>query len=280
MKKTIRNVYAALITMTLALLTGGCKWVSPYDYNPFPNICIDTEERLTDDDGSPYCDFHMDYAYLDEKGDSIAMLINHAAQRELLGHDYADLVPQAAVDSFKNTYLRNYRQEVGELYKADVTKHGAEGIPQWYARTYSVNTFVEEGYKGIINISANYFEDMAGAHPHQYAKWLNFDANTGKLLTKKDVFTPEGVADIERMLLDKLLIQQADRYPDETLTTLEDLHKKGILQLTDMYIPDNFLLSKEKVLFLFNRYDIAPYSEGEILMELTYEEIGHCLKIK
>ena len=48
--------------------------------------------------------------------------------------------------------------------------------------------------------------------------------------------------------------------------------------MTNMYIPDNFLLHKEGVSFLFNRYDIAPYSVGEIVIEIPYEEIGYCLK--
>ena len=52
----------------------------------------------------------------------------------------------------------------------------------------------------------------------------------------------------------------------------------GFLQHTNMFIPDNFLLSKRGMLFLFNRYDIAPYSAGEIVIEVPYEEIGHLLK--
>ena len=119
---------------------------------------------------------------------------------------------------------------------------------------------------------------MGGAHPNQWSRWMNFDFATGRLLGKDEVFKPEAKAEIEAVLLDKLLQQQAALYPDETLKTLEDLQAKGFLQLTPMYIPDNFLLAKDKVLFLFNRYDIAPYSAGEIVLEVPYGEIGHCLK--
>jgi hypothetical protein len=80
--------------------------------------------------------------------------------------------------------------------------------------------------------------------------------------------------------LNKLLLHQGEIYPDESIKTLEDLHNKGILQLTNMYIPDNFLLGKDKIQFLFNRYDIAPYAAGEIILEVPYEEIGHCLNNK
>jgi hypothetical protein len=96
----------------------------------------------------------------------------------------------------------------------------------------------------------------------------------------QDVFPADAKTSIERMLLDKLIEHQATQYPDETIASLNDLQDKGILQLTEMYIPDNFLLAKDEMLFLFNRYDIAPYAAGEIILEVPYEEIGHCLNNK
>ena len=280
MKRYIRMGKQALITLFIVLILSGCQWVSSYDDSPYHHIFIEEEARLTDDASSPYLDFAIDYTCLSEEDDSIAQVINRAIQREFLGADYADLVPQEAVDSFKNVYLHNYRMEVGELYQADLDKSiSRESMPEWYGQIYSMVTFVEEGRNGqVINASANYFVDMGGAHPNQWSQWLNFDATTGKLLTKEDVFKAEAKADIETLLLNKLLLHQASLYPEETLNNLEDLHAKGILQMTPMYIPDNFHLGKDKVSFLFNRYDIAPYSAGEIVLEFSYEEIGHCLK--
>ena len=269
-----------IVTMLVAvLILSGCRWVNSNDYSPYHHIFIEEVARLTDDASSPYLDFAIDYTYMNEEGDSIAQLINRAIQREFLGAEYADLVPQAALDSFKNVYLRNYRIEVGELYQADLDKSASrESMPEWYGQTYSLVTFVEEGREGMVmNATANSFVDMGGAHPNQWGQWLNFDANTGKLLTKEEVFKAEAMADITRMLLDKLIALQAELNPEEQVQTVEDLNRIGFLQLTPMYIPDNFLLAKDKVMFLFNRYDIAPYSAGEIVLEVPYEEIGHCL---
>lgn len=268
----------ALIAWGLTLATG-CDLLAPSTDSPYNHIFREEEAHLTDDASSPFCDFSIDYTYLEEENDSIASLINRAMQREWLGEDYASLLPEVAVDSFKNVYLRNYRQEVGELYLADRTKTASdEEIPQWYNQTYSLVTFVEEGHGGTVNASANWFVDMGGAHPNTWSRWMNFDFETGKYLGKEDVFLPSAKADIEKILLDKLIQVQAKNYPDETIRSLEDLQKVGFLQLTDLYIPDNFLLGKEEVLFLFNRYDIAPYSAGETIIRVPYEEIGHCLK--
>lgn len=276
-----RYPYMAIILLMMLLSTwlGGCGLMEKYDDSPYKHIFKEEEAHLTEDASSPFCDFSVDYTYLDEEGDSIATLINRTIQGEFLGNDYASLTPEEAVDSFMNVYIRDYRKETGELYQVDRAKGTSdEEIPAWYNQTYSLVTFIEEDHGGTINVSANVFVDTGGAHPHQWSQWLNFDFESGKLLTKDDVFLASAKVDIERMLLDHLMLMQAEIYPDESLKTLEDLQQKGFLQMTNMYIPDNFLLHKEGVSFLFNRYDIAPYSAGEIVIEIPYEEIGYCLK--
>ena len=278
--KRYSNWVEGLLCLMLVMATSACGLVSSYDTPPYRHIFIEEEAHLTDDASSPFCDFSVDYTYLNEEGDSIAQLINRAIQREFLGEAFAHSVPEVAVDSFKNDYLRTFREETGGLYQTDLDKHGADSnIPQWYNQTYSLVTFVEEGQAGTVIASANYFVDMGGAHPNQWSRWMNFDFETGQLLTPEVVFLPSAKEDIERMLFDKLLLHVGGQYPDETLSTLDDLQQKGYLQLTNIYIPDNFLLRKEGISFLYNRYDIAPYAAGEIVIDVPYGEIGHCLSI-
>lgn len=276
--KRYKTLVKLILSVLLIASTSGCKWASQYDYSPYKHIFLEEEAYLGEDASSPFCDFSIDYSCLNEENDSIAMLINRAIQNEFLGEEYADLIPEAAVDSFKNIYLRNYRQEVGELYQMEKNNTAAEEIPAWYSQTYSMVSLVEEGHGGTINASANIFVDTGGAHPNQWSRWINFDFEDGKQLTKENVFLTDSYKDIERILLDKLILQQAELNPEEEVKSLEDLQKLGFLQLTNMYIPDNFLLSKKNLLFLFNRYDIAPYSAGEIVLEVPYEEIGPYLK--
>ena len=267
-----------LIVLGLLGVTG-CDWIGPSNDSPYNHIFREEAAHLTDDASSPFCDFSIDYTYLEDENDSIATLINQAIQREWLGDDYANLLPEVAVDSFMHVYIRDYRQEVGKLYGADRAQATSEEeIPNWYNQTYSLVTFVEEGRGGTVNASANYFVDMGGAHPNQWSRWMNFDFVSGKHLTQEEVFLPSAKADIEKLLLDKLIRQQAEQQPEENVASLEDLQQLGFLQMTNMYIPDNFLLGKEAVFFLFNRYDIAPYSAGEIVIEVPYEEIGPYLK--
>ncbi|MBR4923809.1 MAG: DUF3298 domain-containing protein [Bacteroidaceae bacterium] len=272
-----KRLYKYIGAVALAVLMVGCGLSSNSD-SAYRHVFIEEEARLADTDNSPYCDFAIDFTYLDEV-DSVAVRMNRNIQREFLGDDYATLDPVAAVDSFRNTYLADYRNEVGAIFEKERANASSEDeIPAWFSQTYSLVTFVEEGQSGVVNATANYFVDMGGAHPHQWSIWLNFDFVTGRILEKEDVFHLEASADIEALLLDKLIRMQAEEHPDMQVNSLEDLQNMGFLQHTNMFIPDNFLLSKRGMLFLFNRYDIAPYSAGEIVIEVPYGEIGHYLK--
>ena len=272
-----KRLFRYIGAVALTVLMVGCGLSSNSD-SAYRHVFIEEEARLADTDNSPFCDFAIDFSYLDET-DSIAILMNRAIQSEFLGDDYATLEPEAAVDSFKNAYLANYRNEVGAIFEQERANASSEDeIPAWFSQTYSLVTFVEEGHGGVINATANYFVDMGGAHPNQWSRWLNFDFVTGRILEKDEVFHLEASADIEALLLNKLIRMQAEEHPDMQVNSLEDLQNMGFLQYTNMFIPDNFLLSKRGMLFLFNRYDIAPYSAGEIVIEVPYGEIGHYLK--
>ncbi|MBR5612881.1 MAG: DUF3298 domain-containing protein, partial [Bacteroidaceae bacterium] len=233
-----KRLYKYIGAVALAVLMVGCGLSSNGD-SAYRHVFIEEEARLADTDNSPYCDFAIDFTYLDEV-DSVAVRMNRNIQREFLGDDYATLDPVAAVDSFRNTYLADYRNEVGAIFEKERANASSEDeIPAWFSQTYSLVTFVEEGQSGVVNATANYFVDMGGAHPHQWSIWLNFNFVTGRILEKEDVFHLEASADIEALLLDKLIRMQAEEHPDMQVNSLEDLQNMGFLQHTNMFIPDN-----------------------------------------
>ena len=95
--------------------------------------------------------------------------------------------PEVAVDSFKNTYINNYRKDVNEFYQEDI-KNGTpkDELPTWYNYEYGLTTYFSEGKEGILNFIAETFEYTGGAHPNSWNKWMNFEKNTGKLLALKE----------------------------------------------------------------------------------------------
>jgi hypothetical protein len=45
---------------------------------------------------------------------------------------------------------------------------------------------------------------------------------------------------------------------------ISELHDRGYLYSMDMFVPANFIVGDDEVTFIYNPYEIAPYSEGRI----------------
>lgn len=276
MKK--RNLVVSVMATCLAscFLLSGCNGQKQIDSDTVKTVKVEEQARLQDETASPACRITMHYNYLAESdaADSIAQRINRTIQDQVLGKEYARMNPEAAVDSFKNAYIANYRRDVNEFYQEDI-KNGTpkDELPTWYNYEYGLTTHFDEGKEGILNFIAETFEYTGGAHPNSWEQWMNFEKSTGKLLTLKDVFMAGAEKPMSDMLLKELITEMATRLEDSSITSLEGLQNAGILNTTTMYVPDNFLLKKEEVSFLYNKYDIAPYAVGAITLSLPYASV-------
>lgn len=276
MKK--RNLVLSVMATCLVscFLLSGCNGQKQIDSETVKTVKVEEQAHLQDDTVSPACKITIDYSYLAESdaADSIAQRINRTIQAHVLGKEYIRMNPEVAVDSFKNTYINNYRKDVNEFYQEDI-KNGTpkDELPTWYNYEYGLTTHFSEGKEGILNFIAETFEYTSGAHPNSWNKWMNFEKNTGKLLALKDVFMAGSEKPMSDMLLEELITEMATRLEDSSITSLEGLQNAGILNSTNMYVPDNFLLEKEKVSFLYNKYDIAPYAVGVITLSLPYTSV-------
>ena len=172
-------------------LLSGCNGQKQIDSETVKTVKVEEQAHLQDDTVSPACKITIDYSYLAESdaADSIAQRINRTIQAHVLGKEYIRMNPEVAVDSFKNTYINNYRKDVNEFYQEDI-KNGTpkDELPTWYNYEYGLTTHFSEGKEGILNFIAETFEYTGGAHPNSWNKWMNFEKNTGKLLALKDVF--------------------------------------------------------------------------------------------
>ena len=276
MKK--RNLVLSVMATCLVscFLLSGCNGQKQIDSSTIEYINLKEDVHLEDNTVSPTCQITIDYSYLakSDAADSIVQRINRTIQAHILGKEYTRMNPEVAVDSFKNTYINNYRKDVNEFYQEDI-KNGTpkDELPTWYNYEYGLTTYFSEGKEGILNFIAETFEYTGGAHPNSWNKWMNFEKNTGKLLALKDVFMAGSEKPISGMLPEELITEMATRLEDSSITSLEGLQNAGILNSTNMYVPDNFLLEKEKVSFLYNKYDIAPYAVGVITLSLPYTSV-------
>lgn len=249
------NQYSIILLLFLLALTA-CSSKSGSASSNFELVKSEKTVSIDNSKDAPQCHVELEVLQAKNATSTAGRLINEAIVQKIF--DMEDLSVQAAVDSFANTYTRDYRQNMAPLYRedrADAAKHA------WYEYRYVVTTEAIDNGNGMTNyiINLNYYE--GGAHGITQRLTMNFDNKTGHQVSLTDVFGADYVASLTELLLKALLDKTGKK-------NLDALHQNGYLYSMDMFIPENYIIEEDKVIFIFNPYEIAPYSEGLIELEI------------
>jgi hypothetical protein len=125
---------------------------------------------------------------------------------------------------------------------------------------------------GIVTVSIHSYVFTGGAHGMTVTSYLVFDTLTGKQFTLDDLFVPGF-----EVRLDHLIGQRYRQI--HGLKPYEPLNgDKGGLFEDRIAHNDNFAVTGSGVRFLFNQYDIAPYSAGQIEIGLPFDDLRSILQ--
>lgn len=264
MKRTNMLRLAAGVWCMMAVLA--CNQHAPKDEALFQSINVAEQVHLTADTLSPSCSMRIDLDYM-EGDDSVCYLINKEIVKAVF--KFENLSPKEAVDSFIANYTHSYTHDLLPYYMED--KDAGREPLNWYSYYYDVKTRAQNGKEGLLNyvIETNTYE--GGAHGNQVNTYLNFYADSGKLVSLDDLFVPGYEASLNEILLNALMNLS------ET-TSMEDLQEKGYLLWTSMYPSKNFLLKTDCIEFLYNAYEIAPYALGVTVLKIPYSDLVDILK--
>ena len=119
------------------------------------------------------------------------------------------------------------------------------------------NSFIgkfDHVYQGVdvVSVSLITSEDTGGAHPNTNIITVNVDLRTGHVLTPDDVIA----------LIGKTLSQVAVGSQEQVTTAIgsDEIFADGFAATADNYA--TFRIDKDSVTFIFNNYQVAPYSAG------------------
>lgn len=217
------------------------------------------------------CWYNINFAYVKEtEGDTVAPRINRELVRKVLGME-TPLSPTEAVDLYVDDFLKEYRSDVTTFYmQEDESKE--DDTHAWLNYEIDIQTQTDVARQGkVVNYVAEQSSYMGGAHPNFFASWLNFDMKTGYLLTLEEIMIPDYEPKLQEALAYELQVKC-------NAESMEGVREAGYLNWSELYVPDNFLIKDDGLLFLFNPYEIASWSMGSTELMLTNETLKNILK--
>ena len=171
---------------------------------------------------------------------------------------------KADIEQLFNNYLEYYKGEYldrcidNEFFLSNNMLFNCELT----FKTYKAN-------KEVISIVLEEAEYSGGAHGSDTFTALNYDVTNQKILNFDALFKENYKDKLKERVQEKIeeLINEEDYAIFQDYSTYFDENFKS----------ENFYLDGNKLVIIYNQYDIAPYSEGTILVELDFNEIKDIL---
>lgn len=259
-------VYIGAVVVVLAAAIGWAVRYNARACNYEYQVVSRTDENCKD--SSDCTSFYLSYPVFAKKlFSSVAVdSINASVYRQMAGPE-AKTTEQLADEFFEG--YKSYIADRLEIAREESDSTMAGFIPGWY---YNAECFVVVNGPKLIVTGLKFSQFEGGAHGLYGMSYSNYDMATGRMLTLDDVFS-------DTLALDKkmteLFIGQKELDANIPLSEQGYFIDNNLLPLTQ-----NFALTPEGVVFYYNVYEIAPYSDGPSCVKVPYEELSDILKFK
>ena len=178
---------------------------------------------------------------------------------------YDSLSPQDAL----NKYIENYTNEYRELtndYNDAKAKLGGKETPSWYWYYLNLNNEILFKDANILSYSVEYSDYTGGAHGSYRVLYYTVDLNEISTISQEDIFKPN----YQKFLTSKIIEKLMEKYK---IDSPEKLIEEGFFDIDDISPNNNFWMNDKGVHYIYNQYEIAPYSMGPIDVSIPFEEL-------
>ncbi|WP_084625644.1 DUF3298 and DUF4163 domain-containing protein [Salinimicrobium xinjiangense] len=160
-------------------------------------------------------------------------------------------------------------EELSERFLADY-REAAENFseePPWEAYV-AENIYLRTDTLVSIGITTEIFS--GGAHGYKTLTFVNINPETGESFSPDQIFVPEFTAFAEQRFRQEQGIPEGD-----------NINSTGFWFEDDTFsLPENIGFTEDKIILVYNSYEIAPYAAGDIIMEIPLEEVKPFIKIE
>lgn len=265
MRKNILVIIASLALV--ALFASSC--FNKEKGIKFDNLAIKEQVYLFADNDTtkPFANVDIDFTYpknYKSKEDLLKL------QKIFIGTffndmSYDSLSPKEALNAYFDKYTNDYR-DLGNQYYEDMGNLEGDNQPSWYwYQLFKSNEILFED-ESILSYSVEHYYYEGGAHGSLSAMYYTIDLNNLTTITEENIFKPN----FHHLLTERIVENLMKKYD---VTTPEDLLNEGFFDINDIAPNNNFWLNNQGVHYIFNQYEIAPYSMGPIEVTIPYQEI-------
>lgn len=154
-------------------------------------------------------------------------------------------------------------EEVAQFIQEEYSRISEEmpnyKLPWEYTRDFEVYL----NKNGIFGVALHAHSFTGGAHPADFTYYYQYDTDKGKRIRLANLFIPKFFAEF-KALAEKHFRLSRSLEPDQN-------YEDAGYFMEEFELSDNYRYTPDGIRFLYNPYEIAPYSEGPISLFFDYE---------
>ncbi len=251
----MKSISATLLTIISLLIVTSCK-NDKQEIEYFLSVKINTvEEKFGACDGNGACgEIDIEYPIFSDNNKSIDEKLN----LEIIKSISSFYNVKNVVETSKK-FINEFSDYVKDFPDAENNK--------W---NISMQYKVINNSEKVLSLSFYMEGYTGGAHGFRTITYTNYNPKTGDKLKLEDF-----VSDVDklRLIARESFIEENDLDPSKSLNT------QGFWFLDDIFsLNNNFIILSEGLKFHYNQYEIAPYSQGPIEINIPMSKLEGLLK--
>lgn len=264
MKKLFTYSFLIISFLLLTLTTSCSKQEVETEVYTYDNVFY-----LSADTSLGSLSFHAETELLSQfQNHEVLNNVNRQIVAKIFGEVFNSYPTDSLLPKYANALYQEYKKS-NEPYLEEISQlQGAKSILENEIAIQGVAMYLDEK---LLSYSYERYGFMGGAHGNSSRLLYNFDLSNAKLLSESDIFT-ENYKDALTQLIKQQIVE--DNAEIESVADLSDFHF-----YEDKIKPNNnFYITADGLVYVFNPYEIAPYSTGQTIVLITFEKLKPILK--
>lgn len=249
----MKKYFALFILLSLTLV--GCHKKEEQPLETRRIQLVQSEALSNGSNDSLFVSLDVEYPIAMDNVDAL-QAIQYSLKEQLFGPEFIALQIDTAVSAFLDALVLEYRDNNLSLLEEEEMFEGelVEDIVPILSAQHILTAEVMSVQYDVMSYQIDRYIDNGGAHGQHDVLYYNYSVNTGEEVLLDDVFVESSADTLTTLILQSLA---ADLKMD-----VEELGRSEY-KVEKIGPTDNFYFSEEGIVFVYNAYDIAPYSVGD-----------------
>ncbi len=209
---------------------------------------------------SPGCSFEATTVW-PEGGTPAAEFVKRQIRSALDEKAPTGASPENIVEAMKKKYIADCRAEAKDAKEEELKE-----MPSMYTRDIVHRVTAIHQSADFLCLDDMEWEYSGGAHGNGYSAYRILDLKNQKRLGMKDLFTPNGIKALPKLIEKRFRIQYG-------LKPGQSLRDAGLFENRIEKATENVYLTAKGVVFSYTAYEIGPYAMGPIEIFVPYFEL-------